>query len=145
MTTTADAPYLTCIVLHVDPGGREIAYVNAGHPSGLVFGGDGSRRRWLLGSNGPPAGLFPNHEYQAASLVLPPRALTVLVTDGITEAFDELRLSASDPIGSIVAGAPDPPSPEDICDALIARTAPALARDDDGWQDDRTVVAFVME
>jgi serine phosphatase RsbU (regulator of sigma subunit) len=138
-------PYLTCIVLRIDCIGREIAYVNAGHPPGLVFDGSRSaRRRWLLDSNGPPAGLFPNQAYQTASLVLSPGAICVLVTDGITEAFDELRLSGTDPIGSIVAESPDLPSPEHICDALIERTTPALSRDGDGWQDDRTVVAFLM-
>jgi hypothetical protein len=56
-----------------------------------------------------------------------------------------LHLSGTDPIASVVSDLPDPPAPDRICDAPIARTAPALAGDGSGWQDDRTVVAFVID
>jgi hypothetical protein len=139
-------PYLTCVIARIDLDKHEITYVNAGHPPGLVLDGCRSNRhRWLLDSTGPPAGLFPNQKYQATSLSLPQGAVSILVTDGITEAFDELHLSGTDPIASVVAELPDPPAPDRICDALITRTAPALARDGSEWQDDRTVVAFVLD
>jgi hypothetical protein len=138
-------PYLTCVIARIDLDKHEISYVNAGHPPGLVLDGCRSNRhRWLLDSNGPPAGLFPNQEYHATSLSLPRGAVSILVTDGITEAFDELHLAGTDPIASAVAELPDPPAPDRICDVLITRTAPALASDGSGWQDDRTVVAFVV-
>jgi stage II sporulation SpoE-like protein len=139
-------PYLTCLIARIDVDKHEMAYVNAGHPPGLVL--EGSRpgqHRWLLDSNGPPAGMFPDQEYQATSLALPRRAVSIFVTDGITDAFDELGLSGTDPIASLIAQMTDPPAPDRICDALIDRTAPALASDGSGWQDDRTVVAFVLD
>jgi hypothetical protein len=54
-------------------------------------------------------------------------------------------VSGTDPIASIVAQLPHPPTPDGICDALIDRTAGALSSDRVEWQDDRTVVAFVLE
>ena len=40
-------PYLTCITARIDVGTREIPYVNAGHPSGLVLEYYGDRARQL--------------------------------------------------------------------------------------------------
>jgi serine phosphatase RsbU (regulator of sigma subunit) len=139
-------PYLTCVVARLDVERREIAYVNAGHPPGLVLDGlHLNEHRWLLESGGPPAGLFPAQKYETKSLPLPRGAVSILVTDGITEALQELGVSGTDPIASIVAQLPHPPTPDGICDALIDRTAAALSSDRVKWQDDRTVVAFVLE
>ena len=137
------APYFTCLVIRVDAERREFAYVNAGHPPGLVLGGAAAGcPPTQLPSSGPPAGFFPNQKYQTVSLRVPEAAVSVLVTDGITEAFDELGLAGDDPAATLLAHLPQPPSPARICDSLIEQTAPALHSHD--WQDDRTVVAFAM-
>ena len=134
-------PYLTCLVLHVEPKRRALAYVNAGHPAGIILDGRTSQSRpLLLASSGPPAGLFPNQAYRTISLPVPEGALAILVTDGITEAFDVLGVSGADPVAAAVSEVPPPLTPARICDALIERTAPALSSGE--WQDDRTVVAF---
>jgi len=136
-------PYLTCLVIRVDAGHRELAYVNAGHPPGIVLGGSRSGCPPLqLASGGPPAGFFPDQHYQTATLRAPDEAVSVLVTDGITEAFDELGLARDDLVSTLVAHLPQPPTPVRICDALIDRTAPALQGRE--WHDDRTVVAFAL-
>jgi serine phosphatase RsbU (regulator of sigma subunit) len=143
--TNGGMPYMTCVTARIDVGAHEIAYVNAGHPSGLVLDSRGdSARQLMLTSTGPPAGLFPHQQYRTSSLTLPRGAVTILVTDGITEAFDELHLPGTDAIASLVAALPEPRTPDRICDLLIARTTPALSRDASGWQDDRTVVAFAL-
>ena len=137
-------PYLTCIIVRIDPERHELAFVNAGHPPGLVLDGTGpGPDRRLLESCGPPAGLFPGQRYGTRSLGLPRPAIVILVTDGITEAFDVLGLSEIDPIASLVAKSPRPLTPTRVCDALIERTAPALTSGD--WQDDRTVVACSLD
>ena len=137
-------PYLTCLVVRIDPERRQFAYVNAGHPAGIVLGGLMSGRGpFVLAPCGPPAGLFPNQAYRTAFLPVPEGAVSILVTDGITEAFDILGLANGDPVAALVAHVPQPLVPTRICDALIQQTTPALSRDD--WQDDRTVVAFALD
>lgn len=137
-------PYFTCVIVKINLDTHELAYVNAGHPSGLVLNGsDRTRTPLRLESCGPPAGMFPDQKYQTSVLSLPRGALSILVTDGITEAFDVLGVSERDPIVSVVAQTPDPLAPTRICDALIERTAAAVSSGD--WQDDRTVVAFVVD
>jgi phosphoserine phosphatase RsbU/P len=133
-------PYLTCVVLRIDLATRELTYVNAGHPAGFVLDdGNGARAPWLLASSGPPAGMLSGQAYHSTSLPLPAKAISILVTDGITEAFDMLG-ATGDPVAALLAQMPRPLVPAHICDALIDRTSPALSMGD--WQDDRTVVAF---
>ncbi len=137
-------PYLTCLVVRIDLERRELAYVNAGHPAGVVLG---SRTPGisplLLEPCGPPAGLFSNQVYRTAFLPVSTGAVAILVTDGITEAFDVLGLANGDPVAALVAHMPHPLVPARICNALIDQTAPALSSDD--WQDDRTVVSFAFD
>jgi len=137
-------PYLTCIVLKIDVEHHELAYVNAGHPPGIVVDNrEPDRAPLLLASGGPPAGLFSRQTYQTISRPIPVRAVSVLVTDGITEAFDMLGVPGGDRVAAVLATLPRPLAPTLICDALIDRTAPALTTG--AWQDDRTVVAFALD
>jgi serine phosphatase RsbU (regulator of sigma subunit) len=137
------APYLTCVIVRIDLESRALTYVNAGHPAGIVLDGAGQGRDpLLLASCGPPAGLFPDQKYRATSLQVPKGAVAILVTDGITEAFDVLGLAGTDPVAALLAQVPRPLLPAGICDALIERTAAALSSGE--WQDDRTVVAFAL-
>ena len=140
----AGTPYLTCLVVRIDPERRELAYVNAGHPAGIVLAErTPANSPLLLAPCGPPAGLFPNQAYRTAFLPVPDGAVSIFVTDGITEAFDVLGMANGDPVAALVAHLPQPLVPAHICGALIEQTAPALSRGD--WQDDRTVVAFALD
>ncbi len=135
-------PYFTCVIARLDLETWELTYTNAGHPAAFVFA---DADPLLLESCGPPAGLFPGQKYETRPLALKRGMAAVFVTDGITEAFDELGLSAPEAIPAIVGGLPRPVAAEAICDALMERTAAALTVDGSGWQDDRTVVAFVLD
>ena len=136
-------PYLTCLIVRIDPD-RQFAYVNAGHPAGLVLAGHMSERGPLfLAASGPPAGLFPNQAYRTVFLPVPEGAVSILMTDGITEAFDLLGPANGDAVTAFIAHLPQPLMPMEVCNALIQHTTPALSRDD--WQDDRTVVAFALD
>jgi len=137
-------PYLTCVVASINLQRHSMVYVNAGHPPPLVVT-DGLRDRVVCDSTGPPAGMFPGQTYATSSVPLTPESVVIFVSDGITEAFDEMGLSATDPIGSVLSALPRPIDPERICTELIARTAPALKEDGSGWQDDRTVVALAVD
>ena len=54
-----------------------------------------------------------------------------------------LWLANSDAVTTLVEHLPQSLIPTHICNALIEQTTPALSRD--GWQDDRTVVSFVLD
>ena len=137
-------PYLTCIVLRIDLESHELAYVNAGHPAGIVLDGpDREREPLRLSSCGQPAGLFPRQQYRTMRVAVPEGAVSILVTDGITEAFDVLGVADTDPVTTLLTQVPRPLVPARICEALIERTAAALTSSD--WQDDRTVVAFALD
>jgi sigma-B regulation protein RsbU (phosphoserine phosphatase) len=138
-------PYFTCLVARLDLDTRMLTYTNAGHPPGFVFDGatvHASVRR--LDRGGPPAGMFPGQRYDSDSLTLGVDAAAVLVTDGITEALDEQGLSASSLVPEIVRSLPVLRTAETMCEALMARTAPDNLPPETDWQDDRTVVAFVL-
>jgi serine phosphatase RsbU (regulator of sigma subunit) len=137
-------PYLTCVILRIHRDNHELSYVNAGHPSGIVLDAEdrnGAPR--LLASCGPPAGMFAAQKYQTGSLSVPNRTVSILVTDGITEAFDMLGMTGDDPVAGLLAQLPPQPTPKRICDALIERTAQALVSGE--WQDDRTVVVVALD
>jgi sigma-B regulation protein RsbU (phosphoserine phosphatase) len=137
-------PYLTCIVASIDLHDRHLAYVNAGHPCGIVLDSGHGDAPVLLESTGPPAGLFPGQQYRAKSLRLSPDAIAVLVTDGITEAFEKLGAREENSVFSVIEHLPPPLTLDRICDALIERTEGAVPGGGDESQDDRTVVTFAL-
>jgi sigma-B regulation protein RsbU (phosphoserine phosphatase) len=134
-------PYLTCFLARLDLADRSIFWVNAGHPSALLVTGTGHR---TLGSNGPPAGLLPDVEYDARTEKLDGGEALVLVTDGVTEAIEadgrvEERLAWT-------AARKSARGPQAIGERVMR-----LARSGRGpvgageWQDDRTVVVVTLD
>jgi len=71
-----------CGVLNDSTG--ELKYVNAGHNPPLVVRKNG--RLEELTSGGTILGILPNSEFISRSIVLEPRDLILLYTDGLTEA-----------------------------------------------------------
>jgi sigma-B regulation protein RsbU (phosphoserine phosphatase) len=139
----AGGAYLTCLLARVDSATGTLRYVNAGHPAGLLVGSSGRR---LLSRGGPPAGLFPETAYESEVVSVQPGDLGVIVSDGITEAIDEDGVAAVDVLNRTVCNVPEPRTPERVCDALMEmaqhHTGP---RGVVGWQDDKTVLAFLFE
>jgi phosphoserine phosphatase RsbU/P len=131
--------YVTCIVAFVDPKKRSMAYVNAGHPAGILWS---SRCVRGLTVGGPPAGLFRDASFDEEQLTFGDGDLVVFVSDGITEALDASGDGAVDVVAAQIAHAPKP-TPEAACASLLsaARTGPGPHGVDD-WTDDRTAVAF---
>ena len=85
------------IVLSSDSG--ELAYVNAGHDSPIVFG---SGTTTLLQSTGIPLGLFAGARYKVGTAVIPPGGTLLLFTDGLIDSIpaenssDRLRDALAD-------------------------------------------------
>ena len=78
--------YATLFYACIDPTTGAIGYVNAGHLPPLLVTADG-RSSWL-DQGGTPVGLVEHARYGSGEVTLPPGAVLVLYTDGVTEAFD---------------------------------------------------------
>jgi serine phosphatase RsbU (regulator of sigma subunit) len=72
--------------------------------------------------------------------------LGVIVTDGITEAIEQDGVSAVDRLSATVSGLSLPWSPKRVCDALMALADRSAGPSGvSNWQDDKTVLAFLVE
>jgi putative ABC transport system permease protein len=81
--------YATFFYAQLDPGGRTLRYVNAGHnPPYLVRrSGDGVNITALT-AGGTVLGLFPDMPFEDAVVSLHPGDVLVAFTDGVTEALN---------------------------------------------------------
>ncbi|MCP3981289.1 MAG: SpoIIE family protein phosphatase [bacterium] len=85
-TNTPIETYVTLFVCVLDPDGRSLRYVNAGHNTQYVCGESGRIERLTTG--GRPVGLLSGGPYDERSVSLEPGDLLCLFTDGLTEAAD---------------------------------------------------------
>jgi hypothetical protein len=135
---TGGVPYATGIVVRFEHGPARICYANAGHPAGLVLRGG---EALPLPSGGPPLGLLPRASYEGGEMRLLAGDVGVLVTDGITEAFEASPLSLTDVIRGRPPGTPE--GPRELCDRLLRAAGEGPGPPGvQGWQDDRTVFVF---
>jgi phosphoserine phosphatase RsbU/P len=75
----------------VDTSTHTLRYVNAGHPPPLVYRTrDGRSELLQLREGGPVVGLIPGCKYAEGRLALEADDLFVAVTDGITEAMNDV-------------------------------------------------------
>jgi phosphoserine phosphatase RsbU/P len=135
--------YLTCFLAAFDAKRKTLTYVNAGHPAALLIRGSTHR---ALAVGGPPAGMFPCSCYSSATLPLDPRDVGIVVTDGVTEAIEREGVHADALISHAVERLSGPLTPDRVCDAVMQLAAAGAGPDGvEGWHDDRTVVAFMLE
>jgi serine phosphatase RsbU (regulator of sigma subunit) len=78
-------PFATLFAAFVDPEKRRLYYSSAGHPTALVFAG---RRHVHLEPTGPLLGLRMREvsAFAERAVSLPPRAMLVVTTDGVSDA-----------------------------------------------------------
>ena len=134
-------PYVTCVVALVDARAGTLTYANAGHPPAVILG-TGVR---VLDTAGPPAGMFERTVYTSETRTLNPGDLTILVTDGISEALGQNE-SFITSIADLVSSGGSPGQPSTVCEAVMASARSAHGPHGvDDWTDDRTVVAFQWE
>ena len=88
--TTDPTKFASLFLAIFDGNTRQLRYVNAGHCFPLVIRcpQNGRRDTEFLEPTGTLVGLFPEAEYQEASIQLKQGDLLVIYTDGITEAFN---------------------------------------------------------
>ncbi|HUU98711.1 MAG TPA: PP2C family protein-serine/threonine phosphatase [Phycisphaerae bacterium] len=77
--------FVTCLLMRLEPGGRSLSYVNAGHPPGIVVGTNGERRE--LSGNSPLLGVMLDAEFEVLSTgPLEAGDRVALFTDGVIES-----------------------------------------------------------
>ena len=132
------SPYVTAIVAQIDTMSRTLTYTNAGHPKAILVR-DGTSSE--LAEGGPPLGLLNGARFNEGTLTLLPGDVCVLVTDGISEAFDDELRPWDSTLLELLRKAPQ--SAEQLCAALISEAQEGPGpRGVDDWTDDRTVIVL---
>ena len=81
------AMFVTVLYAVYDPATRELTYANGGHNTPLVVHGDGSTELLPL-TGGIALGVFPDYDFDQASVTLQPGDTVIFYTDGVTEAMN---------------------------------------------------------
>ncbi|MGC9436030.1 MAG: SpoIIE family protein phosphatase [Methanomicrobiales archaeon] len=80
--------FVTAFYAIVDPGARELTYVNAGHNPPLLVRGASGSTEWLQ-ADGIALGVLEEMVFESVQVALSPGDLVVMYTDGVTEAQNE--------------------------------------------------------
>ncbi len=83
--TTGAGVFVTLLVMLVDPIGRRVHYIRAGHNPPLSMSSSG-RGILIESGGGPPIGLFAGLEYTREISDIEPGSVLVVYTDGVSEA-----------------------------------------------------------
>ena len=78
------APCTTAVCAVLDPETGELVYSSAGHPPPILVHADGATQT-LEDGHTIPLGLRPNRPRPEARVIIPPRAMLLLYTDGLVE------------------------------------------------------------
>lgn len=114
-----------------------LAYVNAGHPAGLLRDSSGVS---LLPASGLPMGLFSHAPYEAQICALVPGSALLLVSRGVIEAGRKKRQFGIAGVQSAFA-ATQVASARELCETVLAAAEKFSARP--GEHNDMTAVALL--
>jgi PAS domain S-box-containing protein len=116
----------TCVYAVYDPVSRHLVAARAGHPQPAVVTPDGTVELLDLPS-GPPLGVG-GLPFEAADVELPAGSLLALYTDGLVESREQ---DIGDGLSLLLRALAEPAtSLDDLCDTVLASTAPARQADD---------------
>jgi serine phosphatase RsbU (regulator of sigma subunit) len=128
---TPEARFVTAFIGVAENG--SLRYVNAGHEAGLLLPPAGGGAPQPLPSTGPPLGILPGARFREARVPLPPGAMLVLYTDGLTECEDpeggELGRARVARLAAAAGEAPDRIVSR-LIDAAVSHAAGAPLQDD---------------
>ena len=110
--------YLSMFLALLEPGGRALRYVTAGHVPPALIRADGTIEYLELG--GMIVGLFPSVAYECGTVELRAGDVLVACTDGITEAMDAEGNEFGKPELAASVAAKRKQSPQEILRAVIA-------------------------
>jgi sigma-B regulation protein RsbU (phosphoserine phosphatase) len=133
--------YLSMVLGLLEPGGRRMRYVNAGHVPPALIRADG--RIEYLEEGGMIVGLFPGVEYACGIVELGVGDVLVACTDGITEAMDAAGNEFGKPELAASVAAKRNLAPQEILRAVIAE----VEKHSKGgmYEDDRILLVMKMK
>jgi sigma-B regulation protein RsbU (phosphoserine phosphatase) len=121
-----------------EPDAGRLSYANGGHNPPLVFERDRTAR--LLEEHGMVLGIREAVTYQTRSLSMPPGALLLLYTDGVTEAMDsDGQFFGMQRLENLVLGLPEWQA-QHVADTIADRVSAFCAEPD--LSDDLTAVVI---
>lgn len=103
--STQQSTYATAIYLVVDTELKTIEYVNAGHPSGLLFLDQKTMKRMDKGSI--ILGIFPNLKVEKQLLHYTESSTIMLYTDGLIELINPVINDAINTIETLIVSKPN--------------------------------------
>ncbi|HEY2382742.1 MAG TPA: GAF domain-containing SpoIIE family protein phosphatase [Terriglobia bacterium] len=86
--TTGAGVFVTMLIMLVDPVGRRVHYIRAGHNPPLMVSGAGVTTLFD-GGGAPPVGLFSRLKFKREISMVDTGAVLVVYTDGVSEAENE--------------------------------------------------------
>lgn len=105
---------VTMFAARVDPHSGRMEWIDAGHGLTVILNADGSKKRWLGGSD-LPLGVSADPTYEVHTDVLGPGETLLIASDGLLDFFESPRL-ALDYVTTIqAAGA----TPAELVDQLL--------------------------
>jgi sigma-B regulation protein RsbU (phosphoserine phosphatase) len=137
LATTDGARYATAIYGELDASTATLSIVIAGHPA-VLLASPGSDRVTRLDATGPALGLIASGSFTSRTISLPPGALLLAVTDGVTEAQDETGDEFGDQLLSGLLLDNHDRSAAQICEMILDAVRTHRGRRQD--QDDATVM-----
>jgi serine phosphatase RsbU (regulator of sigma subunit) len=96
-----ECPFLTLVYAVLDRQTLALTYVNAGHPSPVVYEPNAGMCRELAATGGV-VGAAPEMAYTQASVTLQPGFVLALFTDGVTEARTGEEMLGSEGVAAVV-------------------------------------------
>ena len=83
--TTSAGVFVTMLIMLVDPVGRRVHYIRAGHNPPLMISGSGDSALFD-GGGGPPVGLFASLKFKREISRVDSGSVLIIYTDGVSEA-----------------------------------------------------------
>lgn len=123
-----EAPFATLAYLVVDPYGRSVRYVVAGHPPPLIRAADGTTS-FLESGRALPIGVDASVTFEAGVAQLEQRSTILLYTDGLVEHRGMSLDEGLDLLAGAASSSDD--DPEVLVDTVIAALVGERERPDD--------------
>jgi sigma-B regulation protein RsbU (phosphoserine phosphatase) len=136
--STDGARYATGVYGVLDASTATLCLVNAGHPAMLLLPAE-SDRALRLGATGPALGLIESGTFGSHTVSLPPGAILLAFTDGVTEAQSEAGEEFGDEVLVRLLSDARDRSAAQICEMILHAVRSHRGSRQD--QDDVTVMA----
>jgi len=136
-STTDTSRFATLFLGIVDPGSRTLSWVNAGHNPPFLFHDSGSCEE--LEATGIPVGFVADAVYESSTTTLAPGDRLMVLSDGITEAFNASEEMFGDDRVKDLVGSKGSIASDDLVKEILG-AVDEWCTGSTAYTDDRTIV-----